>query len=277
MQQQAAPHPLAAQPRSAEHAPTLATGAPVGVHMLTHQLRPPPPFNQPRAQPAPILARGGLPVTQPSPLFPWFAEHCHPLPRPPCRPQPRSICHTPKPHSALRHEPTAAHLSSGPWLFWPSRSGAGGVTRQPPLCAPSREPRRQRCRFVSGPAWSLCLLPAGPHSCPTQPCRPLLPLSPNGRGHSSMPTVRSRPWVSFVQMQVRRPSPLAGCLPASCTSHSRWPYKWLVCLPCPAAPLKQGFRGDETRRWRKGARKRKKHHPKRQGNAPRSGCRATNA
>ena len=44
-----------------------------------------------------------------------------------------------------------------------------------------------------------------------------------GRGHSAMPTVRSRPWVNFLQMQVRRPSPLAGCLPASCTSHSRWP------------------------------------------------------
>ena len=104
-----APHPLAAQPRSAEHAPTLATGAPVGVHTLTHPLWPPPPFNQP-AQPAPILARGGLPVTQPSPLFPWFAEHGHPLPRP----QPRSICQAPKPHSALRHEPSAAPLSPGP-------------------------------------------------------------------------------------------------------------------------------------------------------------------
>ena len=65
------------------------------VHMLTHPLRPPPPLNQPKAQPAPILARGGLPVTQPSPLFP---EHCHPLPRPPCRPQPRSICQAPKSH-----------------------------------------------------------------------------------------------------------------------------------------------------------------------------------
>ena len=75
-----APRPLAAQPRSAEHAPTLETGAPVGVHMLTHQLWPPHPLNQPRAQPAPLLARGGLPVTQPSPLFLWFAEHCHPLP-----------------------------------------------------------------------------------------------------------------------------------------------------------------------------------------------------
>ena len=77
-----APHPLAAQPRSAEHAPTLATGAPVGVHMLTHPLRPPHPFNQPRAQPAPILARvRGLPVTQPSPLFPYglqsIATRCH--------------------------------------------------------------------------------------------------------------------------------------------------------------------------------------------------------
>ena len=109
-----APHPLAAQPRSAEHAPTLETGAPVGVHMLTHQLRPPPPLNQPRAQPAPILARGGLPVTQPSPLFPWFAEHCHPLPRPPCRPQPRSISQASKPHLTLRHEQTATPLSSGP-------------------------------------------------------------------------------------------------------------------------------------------------------------------
>ena len=67
-----APHPLAAQPRSAEHAATLETGAPVGVRMLMHQLRPPPPFNQPRAQPAPILTRA---VTQPSPLFPWFVEH----------------------------------------------------------------------------------------------------------------------------------------------------------------------------------------------------------
>ena len=70
-----APHPPAAQPRSAEHAPTLATGAPVGVRMLTHPLRPPPPLNQPKAQPAPILARGGLPVMQPSPLFVWFADN----------------------------------------------------------------------------------------------------------------------------------------------------------------------------------------------------------
>ena len=130
---------------------------------------------------------------------------------------------------------------------------AGGVTRQPPLCAPSREPRRERCRFVSCPAWSLCLLPAGPHSCPTQHVGLCCHL--HRRGHSAMLTVRSRPWVSFLQMQVRR----AGC-PASCTSHSRWPpgYKWLVCLPCPAAPLKQGFRGDEPRQWKKGARKKTK-------------------
>ena len=54
------------------------------------------------------------------------------------------------------------------------------------------------------------------------------------------------------------PSPLAGCLPASCTSHRRWPpgYKWLAC-PCPAAPRKQVIRGDKPRRWRKGARKQK--------------------
>ena len=158
-------------------------------------------------------------------------------------------------HAAAKsgHTRSCSARSAAAWLSWPSRSGAGGVTRQPPLCAPSREPRRERCRFVSGPAWSLCLLPAGPHSCPTQP----LPPSPSGRGHSAMPTVRSRPWVSFLQMQVRRPSLLAGCLPASCTLHSRWPpgYKWLVCLPCPAAPLKQGFLGDKPRRWRKGARR----------------------
>ena len=132
------------------------------------------------------------------------------------------------------------------------------------MCAPSRETRRERCRFVSGPAWSLCLLFASPHSCPTQPCRPLLPPSPSGRGHSAMPMVCSRPWVSFLQMQVRRPSTLAGCLPASCTSHGRWPpcYKWFVCLPCPAAPLKQGSRGDKPRRWKKARREEEqKLHP----------------
>ena len=165
-------------------------------------------------------------------------------------------------HAAAKsgHTRSCSARSAAAWLSWPSRSGAGGVTRQPPLCAPSREPRRERCRFVSGPAWSLCLLPAGPHSCPTQPCRPLLPPSPSGQGHSAMPTVRSRPWVSFLQMQVRRPSPLAGCLPASCTSHSRWPpgYKWLVCLPCPAAPLKQGFRGGQTKAMEKRRAKKKK-------------------
>ena len=140
-------------------------------------------------------------------------------------------------HAAAKsgHTRSCSARSAAAWLSWPSRFGAGGVTRQPPLCAPSR---RERCRSVSGPAWSLCLLLAGPHSCPTQPCRLLLPPSPSGRGHSAMPTVRSRPWVSLLQMQVRRPSPPAGCLPASCTSHSRWPpgYKWLVCLPCPGSP-----------------------------------------
>ena len=111
------------------------------------------------------------------------------------------------------------------------------VTRQPPLRAPSREPRRERCRVAR---WSALL------------------------SHAAMSAFAA----TFTQragalshadgaLQVRRPSPRAGCLPASCTSHSRWPpaYKWLVCLRCPAAPLKQGFRGDKPRRWRKGARK----------------------
>ena len=108
-----APHPLAAQPRSAEHAPTLATGAPVGVHMLTHPNRPPPPLFQPKAQPAPIL-----PPWRPSSdaavtSFPMVCRAWPPVATP-CRPQPRSICQAPKPHSTLRHEPSAAPLSPGP-------------------------------------------------------------------------------------------------------------------------------------------------------------------
>ena len=56
-------------------------------------------------------------------------------------------------HAAAKsgHTRSCSARSAAAWLSWPSRSGAGGVTRQPPLCAPSREPRRERCRFVSGP------------------------------------------------------------------------------------------------------------------------------
>ena len=157
-------------------------------------------------------------------------------------------------HAAAKsgHTWSCSARSAAAWLSWPSRSGAGGDEAASFVRALARAKARE-VPFVSGPAWSLCLLHAGPHSCPTQPCRPLLPPSPSGQGHSAMPTVRSRPWVSFLQMQVRRPSPLAGCLPASCTSHSRWPpgYKWLVCLPCPAAPLEQGFRGGQTKAMEK--------------------------
>ena len=51
-------------------------------------------------------------------------------------------------HAAAKsgHTRSCSARSAAAWLSWPSRSGAGGVTRQPPLCAPSREPRRERCR-----------------------------------------------------------------------------------------------------------------------------------
>ena len=99
----------------------------------------------------------------------------------------------------------------------------GAVSHLPSGCCKSPSPRCACCPLVRTPVprshVGLCchLHPAGGG---TQPCDGALP-----------------PWVNFLQMQVRRPSPLAGCLPASCTSHSRWP--------------------DEPRRWRKGARKKK--------------------
>ena len=220
-----APHPLAAQPRSAEHAPTLATGAPVGVHMLTHQLRPPPPFNQPRAQPAPILARGGLPVTQPSPLFPWFAEHCHPLPRPPCRPQPYSICQAPKPHSALRHEPTAAPLSSSP-LDLRSRAQPGRAVaprfRQAKLGPQAHSAREVHSR-LAGPAstnWILLDHLCG-RSCISGPVRGLRGVAPCIHTVHHCPVLQVHPrlfgihrstWLWRGRLASRAPSGPFACL-----------------------------------------------------------------
>ena len=148
-------------------------------------------------------------------------------------------------HAAAKsgHTRSCSARSAAAWLSWPSRSGAGGVTRQPPLCA--REvPVCLRSSLVAVlvARWSALLSHAA-----------MSAFAATFTQRAGALSHADGAWVSFLQMQVRRPSPLAGCLPASCTSHSRWPpgYKWLVCLPCPAAPLKQGFRGGQTKAMEK--------------------------
>ena len=74
---------------------------------------------------------------------------CHPLPQPPCRPQPCSICQAPKPHSALRHEPTAGTSqlrSLRPQVKGPARTGRGPSfpTKLGPR-AQSQATQREKC------------------------------------------------------------------------------------------------------------------------------------